>query len=179
MSIATQRLTAALTAADLLVEVRGELPEHVASVEDDSRRIERGGLFIAVKGSERDGHDYLDRAREGGAAVAVVENPKRTTLPAIVVRDGRKAAAVVGAAAYDFPVKALRLLGITGTNGKTTTVHMLRHLLDGPKTRAASIGTVGVLIGSEGRPVDGDPGLTTPGPLQLQRVLRALVDAGV
>jgi UDP-N-acetylmuramoyl-L-alanyl-D-glutamate--2,6-diaminopimelate ligase len=95
------------------------------------------------------------------------------------VRDGRKSAAVVAAAAYDFPVKALRIVGVTGTNGKTTTVHILRHLLDTSRVRSASIGTVGVLIGSEGRPVDGDSGLTTPGPVELQRMLRVLVDAGV
>lgn len=179
MSIPTERLTAALTAADLLVEVRGTLPEQVASVEDDSRRVARGGLFIAVKGSERDGHDFLDRARDAGAAAAVVEDAKRASVPAIVVREGRRAAAIVAAAACDFPVKELRLIGITGTNGKTTTAHMLRHLLDAPNLRSASIGTVGVLIGSEGQQVDGDTGLTTPGPVELQRTLRRLVDAGV
>ncbi len=181
MSIPTQRVIAALSAADLLVEVRGAAPESVTSVEDDSRRVERGGLFIAVKGSERDGHDYLDRARDAGAALAVVEDPGRTSLPAIVVRHGRRAAAVVAAAAFDFPVERLRLIGVTGTNGKTTTVHMLRHLLDSrpPGPRSASIGTVGTLVGSEGRPLDGDTGLTTPGPVELQRTLRRLVATGV
>ncbi len=178
MSVPTDRITAALTAANLLVEVRGAIPETVTSVEDDSRRVTQGALFVAVKGSERDGHDYLDRARDAGAALAVVEQPKRTALPAIVVRDGRRAAAVVASAAFDWPARELRLIGITGTNGKTTTAHMLRHLLDSPKARSASIGTVGVLIGSEGRPLE-DTGLTTPGPVELQRVLRSLLDAGV
>ena len=178
MSISTKRITAALTAADLLVEVRGELPDQITSVEDDSRRVGRGSLFIAVRGTERDGHDFLDRAREAGAALAVVEDAHRSKLPAIVVRDGRKASAVVAGAAYDWPVRKLRLIGITGTNGKTTVAHMLRHLLDATTHRSASIGTVGTLIGSEGHPVD-DVGLTTPGPLQLQRLLRNLVDAGV
>jgi UDP-N-acetylmuramoyl-L-alanyl-D-glutamate--2,6-diaminopimelate ligase len=175
------QLTAALTAADLLVEVRGTLPDVVTSVEDDSRRVTPGGLFIAVRGSERDGHEYLDRARDAGAAVAVVENATRATMPAIVVREGRRAAAIVAAAACDWPVRHLRLIGVTGTNGKTTTAHMLRHLLDREDRRAASIGTVGVLIGSDGRPLDDDAGrgLTTPGPVELQRLLRVLVDAGV
>jgi len=177
MSIPLNRITAALTAADLLVEVRGKLPDDVTSVEDDSRRLERGGLFIAVRGSERDGHDFLQRAKDGGAAVAVVEDAKRSNLPSIVVRNGRKAAAVVAAAAYDWPVRALRLIGVTGTNGKTTTAHILRHVLDTPKRRAASIGTVGTLIGSDGHSLE-DIGLTTPGPIELQRTLRRLVDAG-
>jgi UDP-N-acetylmuramoyl-L-alanyl-D-glutamate--2,6-diaminopimelate ligase len=68
---------------------------------------------------------------------------------------------------------------VTGTNGKTTTVSMLRHLLDRPDRRAASIGTLGVLVGSEGEEMPGGAGLTTPGPIELQRVLRALVDRGV
>lgn len=179
--IRVNQITAALTAAHLLVEVRGDLPETVTSVEDDSRHVTSGGLFIAVRGSARDGHDFLDRAADAGAAVAVVENPKRTTLPAIVVREGRRAAAVVAAAAFEWPVRQLRLIGVTGTNGKTTTVHILRHLLDRPDAPAASIGTVGVLIGSSGRPLaeDAGHGLTTPGPVELQRLLRDLVDAGV
>ena len=179
MPIPLTRITAALTAAELLVEVRGTLPEQVELVEDDTRRLTPGALFIAVKGSERDGHEFLERAREAGAVAAVVEDPRRTTLPAIVVRHGRRAAAVVAAAAFEWPVRELRLIGVTGTNGKTTTVHMLRHLLDGPRRPAASIGTVGVLIGSQGRPLGGDTGLTTPGPVELQRLLRALVSEGV
>jgi UDP-N-acetylmuramoyl-L-alanyl-D-glutamate--2,6-diaminopimelate ligase len=179
MSIPTNRITAALSAAGLLVEVRGTLPEVVSSAEDDSRRVARGSLFMAVRGSERDGHEYLDRARDAGASIAVVEDAKRTALPAIVVTDGRRAAPVVAAAAYDSPAQALRLTAVTGTNGKTTTVHMLRHLLDAPGQRAASMGTVGVLVGSEGKPHGDDTGLTTPGPFELQRMLRSLVDAGV
>lgn len=179
MPIQVERLTAALTAAGLLVETRGPLPETVASVEDDTRRLSAGSLFIAVKGSERDGHDYLDRAREAGAVAAVVELGARTALPAIVVRDGRRAAAVVAAAAFNDPVRSLRLVGVTGTNGKTTTVHIVRHLLDEHGAPAASIGTVGVLVGSEGRPHGRDTGLTTPGPVELQALLRSLVDAGV
>jgi UDP-N-acetylmuramoyl-L-alanyl-D-glutamate--2,6-diaminopimelate ligase len=178
-AIPTSRITSALSDTGLLVEVRGSLPDQVSTVEDDSRRVGAGALFLAVKGSERDGHDYLDRAREAGAAAALVENAARTTLPSYVVRDGRKAAAIVAAAAYDWPARELQLVGITGTNGKTTTAHILRHLLDTSKARAASIGTVGVLVGSDGTPLDDGGGLTTPGPVELQRILRALIEAGV
>jgi UDP-N-acetylmuramoyl-L-alanyl-D-glutamate--2,6-diaminopimelate ligase len=73
----------------------------------------------------------------------------------------------------------LQLVGVTGTNGKTTTVNMLRHLLDGRDFRSASIGTLGVLVGSDGAPIEGGGGLTTPGPVELQRVFRTLVDAGI
>jgi len=169
----------ALHDAGLLVGERGALPDTIAGVADDSRAVVSGGLFLAVRGAERDGHDYLDRAAERGAVAAVVDDPARTSLPALVVSDTRRAAAVAATAYYDAPARALRLVGVTGTNGKTTTVGMLRHLLDEAGARAASIGTLGVLIGGEGEPLDGGGGLTTPGPVELQRVLRALHDRGV
>jgi UDP-N-acetylmuramoyl-L-alanyl-D-glutamate--2,6-diaminopimelate ligase len=169
----------ALDEAGLLVEARGALPTTIAGVSDDSRAMRDGFLFVAVRGSERDGHDYLDAAATGGATVAIVQDPSRTRLPALVVNDGRRAAAVVGAAAYDWPARDLQLVGVTGTNGKTTTVNMLRHLLDSGSGASASIGTLGVLIGSDGAPHDGGGGLTTPGPIELQRVFRALLDRGV
>jgi len=172
-------ITAALDRAGLLAGTRGALPARAAGIADDSRRVEPGGLFVAVRGSARDGHEYLPTAAERGAAAAIVEDPERTALPAIVVREGRRAAAVAAAAAYGEPAADLTLVAVTGTNGKTTTVGILRHLLDRADARAASIGTLGVLLGSAGEPVPGGGGLTTPGPVELQRVLRTLADAGV
>ena len=173
-----QRVTDALARAGLLVERRGELPDEALGIADDSRRVMRGGVFIAVRGSVGDGHDYLGGAEASGAVAAIVEDPSRTKLPAIVVRDGRRAAAIAAAAAYDDPARELRLVAVTGTNGKTTTVGILRHLLDGHLGRSASIGTLGVLTGA-GQALAGGEGLTTPGPVELQRVLRVLADAGV
>ena len=173
-----RRVTDALARAGLLVERRGELPDEALDIADDSRRVSRGAVFIAVRGSIGDGHDYLGGAEASGAVAAIVEDPSRTSLPCIVVRDGRRAAAIAAAAAYDDPAKALRLVAVTGTNGKTTTVGILRHLLDGHIGRSASIGTLGVLTGA-GQALAGGEGLTTPGPVELQRVLRVLVDAGV
>jgi UDP-N-acetylmuramoyl-L-alanyl-D-glutamate--2,6-diaminopimelate ligase len=83
------------------------------------------------------------------------------------------------AAKYRYPSHSLRMVAVTGTNGKTTTVNILRALLDLPVAPAASIGTLGVLLGAEGTVMPGGLGLTTPGPDELQRVLRELVDAGV
>jgi UDP-N-acetylmuramoyl-L-alanyl-D-glutamate--2,6-diaminopimelate ligase len=174
-----ETIAKALDEAGLLVERRGALPAAITGVSDDSRAVRAGSLFVAVRGSERDGHDYLDAAAAAGASAAIVQDASRTTLPSLVVNDGRRAAAVVGAAAYDFPARDLQLVGVTGTNGKTTTVNMLRHLLDSGDGASASLGTLGVLIGSEGIPLDGGGGLTTPGPIELQRVFRALLDRGV
>jgi len=174
-----ETIAKALDQAGLLVETRGALPAAVAGVSDDSRAVRDGFLFVAVRGSERDGHDFLDAAAKAGASAAIVQDPSRTTLPALVVNDGRRAAAVVGAAAFGFPARELQLAGVTGTNGKTTTVNMLRHLLDPGDGSSASLGTLGVLVGSDGEPLEGGGGLTTPGPIELQRVFRALIDRGV
>ncbi len=172
-------LVDALERAGLLVEQRGALPERVTGITDDSRAVVRGGAFVAVRGTQYDGHAFLGAAVAAGAALAVVEDADATALPSLVVRDGRRAAALVAAAFYAEPATYLRLVGVTGTNGKTTTVGMLRHLLDEPGTRAASVGTLGVLVGSAGQALPGGAGLTTPGPIELQRALRALVDDGV
>jgi UDP-N-acetylmuramoyl-L-alanyl-D-glutamate--2,6-diaminopimelate ligase len=177
--VTLQVIADALRHAGLLAAVRGALPLQVSALTDDSRAVKPGALFVAVRGAERDGHDYLDAAASAGASAAIVDDPSRTALPSIVVTDTRRAASVAAAAFHDFPARALRLVGVTGTNGKTTTVGMLRHLLDAPGARAASIGTLGVLVGSEGAAMPGGSGLTTPGPVELQRVLRELVDAGV
>jgi UDP-N-acetylmuramoyl-L-alanyl-D-glutamate--2,6-diaminopimelate ligase len=175
---ASQLVREALTRAAVLREVRGDVPTELSGITDDSRQVAAGTLFVAVRGTARDGHDFLAGIADRAGA-AIVEDPSRTTLPAFVVTDARRAAPIAAAAAYGEPGSKLRLVGVTGTNGKTTTVGMLRHLLDEPRSRSASIGTLGVLVGSEGVPQPGGAGLTTPGPIELQRVLRTLVDAGV
>src|SRR5688500_927396 len=179
MEFRLARLIEALESANLLVGTRGPLPESVSGVSDDSRNVAPGSVFLAVRGSVRDGHDYLGTAEEKGAVVAMVEDPERTALPVIIVREGRKAAAVAAGAAYGDPSQELRMIGITGTNGKSTTAGILRHLLDKPGSRSASIGTLGVLFGSDAEVVPGGAELTTPGPVELQRVLRELVNRGV
>src|SRR5687767_2560061 len=169
----------ALRRADLLLAIEGTVPATVTDIVDDSRTVQPGALFVAVRGTERDGHDYLPHAQQRGASVAIVEDAARAPLPAIVVRDGRRAAAIAAAAFFGEPSTEVRAIAVTGTNGKTTTVGMLRHLLDEPNAASASIGTIGVLIGSRGAPLEGGAGLTTPGPIELQRVLRALSSRGV
>ena len=179
MRIDVRRIEERLRDAGLLRSVQGPLPPSVERITDDSRAVGRGTLFVAVRGSSRDGHDFLEQARSAGAAAAIVEDGSRTTIPALVVGDGRRAAAVAAAVAWGDPARALVLAAVTGTNGKTTTVGLLRHLLDGGAGRAASIGTLGILVGGAGDPVEGGSGLTTPGPIELQRVLRDLLDRGV
>ena len=178
MPVPSARMLEALRTAGLLVSVADNFPSEVRGLVDDSRRVTPGCMFVAVRGSAQDGHDWLEQAAQSGASCVLVEDPSRTTLPAVVVRDGRRAAAVAAAGFYDWPARAVQLIGATGTNGKTTTVGLLRHLLHSPMGSSASIGTLGVLLGSAGTVFPGGGGLTTPGPVELQRLLRALVDEG-
>ena len=174
-----ETIARALDEAGLLVARRGALPRSITDITDDSRAVRDGSMFVAVRGTERDGHDYLGAAAGAGAAAAIIQDASATTLPALVVSDGRRAAAVASAAFFGWPARELQLVGVTGTNGKTTTVNMVRHLLDTDGARSASIGTLGVLVGSESEPLPGGGGLTTPGPVELQRIFRALRDRGV
>lgn len=179
MTFARDELLDALNRSGELRLTSGELPARFEGVTDDSRTVRPGDLFIAVRGHDADGHDYLGDAARRGAAAAIVEDPARSSVPAIVIRDSRRAAGIAAAAAYGHPARVLQLVAVTGTNGKTTTVGMIRHLLHEDAAPAASIGTLGVLTGSRGDVLPGGRGLTTPGPVELQRLLRALVDAGV
>ncbi|HET7321717.1 MAG TPA: UDP-N-acetylmuramoyl-L-alanyl-D-glutamate--2,6-diaminopimelate ligase [Longimicrobiaceae bacterium] len=143
----------------------------------DSRQVERGFLFCAVRGNAGDGHRFLGAAAEAGALAALVEEPEPDAdLLQVRVNDGRLAAAFAAAAFYDDPWQELTLVGVTGTNGKTTSVAVLRHLLSAAHP-TASIGTLGAL-GPDGKVVPGTEGLTTPGPVELARWLRQLRDAG-
>jgi len=110
--------------------------------------------------------------------MAIVEDASATTLPALVVHDGRRAAAVAAATYYGDPASFLRLVGVTGTNGKTTTVGMLRHLLDAPNARPPASARWACWW-ERGRSAAGRRRAHHAGPIELQRLLRALVDAGV
>jgi len=179
MSISVKAIKTALSEHGLLGGVNGELPESASGIADDSRKVEPGYIFIAIRGSTSDGHDHLASAARRGAKLAIVEDPSRTTLPSLTVREGRRGAALAAAVAYGEPAKKLRLLGVTGTNGKTTTTSIIRHLFDDGHGSSASIGTLGILLGSEAAVLPGGSGLTTPGPVELQRVLRELTDRRV
>jgi len=179
MRVNVKEIKTALAEQGLLVSASNDLPDQATGISDDSRKVSPGDLFIAVRGWNSDGHDFLDAAREKGASVAIVEDPSRTTLPSLVVREGRRAAALASAVSYGNPARGLKMLGVTGTNGKTTTTSIMRHLFDDGDGSSASIGTLGVLVGSDGEVLPGGSGLTTPGPVELQRILRALADRGV
>ncbi|HVO34283.1 MAG TPA: UDP-N-acetylmuramoyl-L-alanyl-D-glutamate--2,6-diaminopimelate ligase [Gemmatimonadales bacterium] len=149
-----------------------------SAVTTDSRRVVPGALFCAYAGSVSDGHAFVAAAAHAGATAALVERPvPDAPIPLIQVANGKVAAATAAALFYGDPAQSLELLAVTGTNGKTTTVHLLRHLF-GDRGPAGSIGTLGAIDG-EGRILPATGSLTTPGPVDLQAALAALRDAGV
>src|SRR5574337_467156 len=177
MSATTAQLLDALRRDDLLLEAPVPIKE-VTGLTTDSRQVERGMLYLAVRGSQTDGHRFVPEAVRRGAAAVVVEAPQEDAEPDLVVRDGRRAAIAAARCWFGDPARSLVLVGVTGTNGKTTTTTLVRHLLN-LEGRAASVGTLGAFDG-EGRAVPSTAGsLTTPGPVDLQATLAALRDRGV
>ena len=177
MPLAWSDLLLELRRSDLLVAAPEQGPSPSA-VTADSRAAAPGTVYVAVRGSQADGHRFVPDAVSRGAAAVIVEAPAGSAVPEIVVRDGRRAALALGAAWYGHPARKLTLVGVTGTNGKTTTTGLVRHLLNGSGT-SGSIGTLGAFDG-RGEPVLSTAGtLTTPGPIDLQATLAALVERGV
>ncbi len=167
----------ALRRADLLVTAPKETPT-LAGLTDDSRKSKAGTLYLAIRGTQADGHDFASQAVASGAVALVVERPLGTGLPEVVVRDGRLAAIAVARAWYGDPARAMALIAVTGTNGKTTTSTIVRHLFNADGT-AGVIGTIGAFDG-KGEMVPSTAGsLTTPGAIDLQATFAALRDRGV
>ena len=177
MPLSWTEILNALRRADLLISAPDRGPT-VGGLGVDSRSVARDMVYLAVRGSQADGHRFVADAVNRGAVAVVVERPQESGVPEIVVRDGRQAALVLGSAWYDHPARRLSLIGVTGTNGKTTTTGIVRHLLNHAGT-AGSIGTVGAFDG-RGDPVPSTAGsLTTPGPIDLQKTLADLAARGV
>ena len=176
MSRPLSEVADALARAGVLIDAPPELPS-ITGLTADARRLQRGMLFCAVRGAVQDGHAFVGDAAARGAVAALVESRQSVAIPQIVVRNGRQAAAVAAEAWYERPATRLHLIGVTGTNGKTTSVILSRHVL-GARWPMGAIGTLGC-IDPAGRPVESEAGtLTTPGPIDLQATLAALVERG-
>ena len=146
----------------------------VSSLAYDSRDVEPGALFFCVPGFEADGHDFAGDAVGRGATALVVERPLGLGVPEVVVADARAAMAPVAARFYDDPSAELAVVGITGTNGKTTTAHLLREMLAADGRPCGMVGTVKTVVGEQERLGE----RTTPEAPDLQRDLRDMADGG-
>ena len=157
------------------VEVLGGYPlnPEISSVTDDSRKVRNSSVFVCVKGKKNDGHDYARKALERGAAVVICDH-NIGIRNCIVVENTREAYALMCANYYGNCHRKLKMIGVTGTNGKTTTTFIIKKILEENGYKVGVIGTVDVMIGNEKYPSD----YTTPNPSVLHRYLYMMKMAG-
>jgi UDP-N-acetylmuramoyl-L-alanyl-D-glutamate--2,6-diaminopimelate ligase len=149
----------------------------VTGIENDSRKILPGTLFVAVRGTHSDGHAFVSQAIANGAVAVVVEAPPASMPPNVTVlsvSDSRRALSTLAAAFYDDPSHALDVVGVTGTNGKTTTIQMVRAILNRAGRPCGAIGTIGAAFGQRSWTLAN----TTPLPPELHGLMADMRDAG-
>ena len=166
----TVRLVEALRGA----RVAGQLPPAVEAIVSDSRAVRPGALFVALRGERVDGHLFVADAVARGASVVMLETPAALDVPQIVVADTRRAVSRLADAFYDHPSHALTVIGVTGTNGKTTTTHLVRDVLEAAGIACGLIGTLGGELHDRRWPLTN----TTPLAVELHELLAAQHDAG-
>ena len=158
-----------------VLELHADETLDITGVHYDSRQVMRGGLFIAISGFQTDGHKYIPKAAENGAACIVCEKKPEMQIPYVLVSDARAALAVLGANWFGHPADDMRVIGITGTNGKTTSTYLLKHVLE--QTLGAKVGLIGTIqnmIGDEILHTE----RTTPESFELQKLFADMRDAG-
>jgi len=164
-----------LAAAIPVHQVIGKLDRPVESIAYDSRRVQKNGLFVAMRGESRDGHEFIGQAIEKGASVIVAEREeKHSRATCLVVENARNALADLSATFYGLPAQRLKLAAVTGTNGKTTITFLIKHICEKAGLRCGLIGTVRYEIGERVLPAS----RTTPESLDLQELLAQIVNAG-
>jgi UDP-N-acetylmuramoyl-L-alanyl-D-glutamate--2,6-diaminopimelate ligase len=183
--LAFMHLSALLSAVPNVVSASGDLDVNIAGITSDSRQVAPGVLFVAYVGVGADGHRYVGDAIARHAAAVVGEKPLTgLTVPFVQVADGREALAWLSAAWYGHPGRAMRVVGITGTDGKTTTANLLFSILRAAGRRVGLISTVHAVIPARGAESGGDMlydtgfHTTTPDALDVQRYLALMREAG-
>jgi UDP-N-acetylmuramoyl-L-alanyl-D-glutamate--2,6-diaminopimelate ligase len=163
-----------LRAARVAAELRGDRTVEIRDLAYDSRRVGPGTLFFCFPGERTDGHDFAPAAVEAGAAALVVERPLELEVPQAQVGDARAAMAPIAAIFNGDPTSELGVVGITGTNGKTTTAFLVRHLLESAGHRCGLLGTVQQVVGGRVEEVE----RTTPEAIDLQRTFNRMLSSG-
>lgn len=150
----------------------------ISGIEHDSRKITVKNLFVCMEGAHVDGHNFIEQATTNGA-VAVLSTRQNFIPPenisALIVPDMLNALAVIVPYFYDYPARAMRVIGVTGTNGKTTTTYLLREIFSAASFKVGLIGTIHILIGDESFPVRN----TTPNVIDLQHILADMRDKNI
>ncbi|MEN8243805.1 MAG: UDP-N-acetylmuramoyl-L-alanyl-D-glutamate--2,6-diaminopimelate ligase [Thermodesulfobacteriota bacterium] len=164
-----------LKTIDLQAHSPEEEAQTIGSIHYDSRDVAPGGLFVAIEGFKIDGHDFVHDAVQRGAAAIVAQHPVTADVPVYPVADTRRALATLADAFFGHPSRELTLIGITGTNGKTTTTYILESILKKSGFNVGVIGTVNYRYNQK----EFDNPVTTPESLDLQRIMREMKTDGV
>ena len=141
-----------MTTKELLkgIQTSSEIVElEITDVCCDSRKVTPGSLFVCIKGDKSDGHKYAEQAVSSGAVALVVEEPIGTKVMEIVVGSSHKEYAKIAANLYGNPAEKLKLIGVTGTNGKTSTTYIIKHILEAQGKKVGLIGTMQNMIGDK------------------------------
>lgn len=160
------------------LQITGELNQDITSIVYDSRQVKEGSLFICIKGFKLDGHDFIDKAIQNGAVAILIEKELsecKKGITYIQVEDSRKSMADLAATFYNYPQEKLNLIGVTGTNGKTTTTYLIKAILDQAGFKTGLIGTIKNIIGGKTLPAT----RTTPESLDLYELYDRMLKEGV
>ncbi|ACL69660.1 UDP-N-acetylmuramoyl-L-alanyl-D-glutamate--2,6-diaminopimelate ligase [Halothermothrix orenii] len=160
------------------VETRGDLDKEIDNIVYDSRQVTDNSLFICIEGFNTDGHKYIDKAIKKGAVAVVIEKDLEVyseDITYIRVNDSRETMGYLASTFYNYPLKNLSLIGVTGTNGKTTTTYLIKAILEEAGFNTGLVGTIKNIIGDETLPAT----RTTPESLDLYRLFARMVDSGV
>ena len=165
------------------LKAKGSLDVEIKGIESNSKNVKDGYMFIAIKGFSVDGHDYINNAIEAGAKTIMVQEGcdlKKIKLPAdvtlIMAKDTRQALAICSCNFYDNPSRKFKLIGVTGTKGKTTTTFMIKEILEKAGHKVGLIGTIATYINGK---MISESSRTTPESIELQKIFAQMVDAGV
>lgn len=155
-------------------EIIGDAKTNIAGISYDSRDVKKGDLFFCIKGFSSDGHQYAKEVVEKGAAALMVSKKLAFDIPQILVKDDRKIMAQIACEFYGHPSKSIKLVGITGTNGKTTTTYMIKSIAEKCAEKVGLIGTIVNMIGDKVLKTE----RTTPEAPDLQKLIRQMADDG-
>ena len=171
-------LIATVDRQGMVIDRHGNLQVEVTALTDDSRLVKPGSLFVAVKGERVDGHAFIDQAIAAGASALAVQGPwpsSASPVPGVSLHSSKSALGMLAAQFHGDPSSRLRMIGVTGTNGKTTVTYLCQAILQAAKRKVGLIGTVAYQIGWERL----NASHTTPGAVELQDLLARMSDAGL
>ena len=158
-----------------IIEMNAEAELEISGVSYDSRKTEKGDMFVAIRGFEADGHKFIPKAVENGAAVILCEEKPSCDIPYVLVSDSRYGLAIVSRDFFGDPASEMTMIGITGTSGKTSSSYLIKHMLESKlDAKVGLIGTNGNMIGDEFLHTEH----TTPESYELHKLFRHMADSG-